>query len=62
MTEEWLWADDIAANLSVTNDTRHTWIAESAMPSYEFRRLWKFHAIGIDGWVISSGASPATRE
>ncbi len=57
MTEPWLSADDIAANLGVTKDTIYTWIANKGMPAHKIGRVWKLQATEFDDWVRNDGAA-----
>lgn len=64
MVELWLFADDTAAHLGVTQDTVYTWIAEKAMPAHKVGRLWRFQTSEINEWgragAAASDAEPST--
>lgn len=42
MVEQWLYADNIAEHLGVSEDTTYTLSSDENMPAHKVGRLWKF--------------------
>ena len=57
MSEPWLSADDIAAQLGIAKDTVCAWTAGKPMPGRRVGRLRRSHVSEIDESVRSGGAS-----
>lgn len=61
MSQHWISAEEIAAQLGDTKDTAYSWIADRGMPAHKVGRLWKFQADEVDDWAGRGGAGTSTR-
>ena len=49
--EKWENLEDIAAHLSVSEDTVRTWVKEGKLPFYRAGKRYKFKISEVDEWV-----------
>ncbi len=49
--EKWVNLEDIAAHLSVSDDTVRTWVKEGKVPFYRAGKRDKFKIADVDEWV-----------
>ena len=49
--EKWVNLEDIAAHLSLSEDTVRTWVKEGKLPFYRAGKRYKFKISEVDEWV-----------
>lgn len=49
--EKWVNLEDIAAHLSVSDDTVRTWVKDGKLPFYRAGKRYKFKITEVDKWV-----------
>lgn len=49
--EKWVNLEDIAAHLSVSEDTVRTWVKDGKLPFYRAGKRYKFKISEVDKWV-----------
>ena len=49
--EKWVNLEDVAEQLSLSQDTVRTWIKEGKLPAYKAGKRYKFKISEVDEWV-----------
>lgn len=51
LPEKWVNLEDIAAHLSLSEDTVRAWVKEGKLPFYRAGKRYKFKISEVDEWV-----------